>query len=63
MALFFFNQIEFLEMFDGMGIFWFHILLRLAGGRLEFVKQAFGVFSKLSSSGLAISMTNPIVQN
>jgi hypothetical protein len=34
-----------------------------ARGWLEFVTQAFGGSPKLSSSGLAISMTNPIVQN
>ena len=41
----------------------FSFLLRFAGGRLEFVTQAFGGSQKLSSSGLAISMTNLIVQN
>ena len=56
-------HIEFPAMFDGMFISGFHILLRFAGGQLEFVKKAFGRSSKLSSSGLAISMTNPIVQN
>ena len=35
----------------------------ITGGRLEFVMQAFGGFPKLSSCGLAISVTNPIVQN
>ena len=37
--------------------------LRFAGGRLELVTQAFGGSPKLSSRGLSISMTNPIVQN
>ena len=32
--------------------------LRFAGGRLEFVMQVFGDSPKLSSSGLAITMTN-----
>ena len=32
----------------------------ISRGRLEFVTQAFGGSPKLSSSGLAISMTNPI---
>ena len=41
----------------------FHFPLRFAKGRLEFVTQAFGGSPKLSSSGLAISMTNLIVQN
>ena len=33
------------------------------GGRLEFVARILGGSPKLSSSGLAISMTNLIVQN
>ena len=37
--------------------------LRSVGGRLEFVTQILGGSPKLSSSGLAISMTNLIVQN
>ena len=37
--------------------------LRFAGGRFEFVTQAFGDSLKLTSSGLAVSMTNPVVQN
>ena len=32
----------------------FSFLLRFAGGRLEFVTQAFGDSPKLSSSGLAV---------
>ena len=50
-----------LEQTDGRSGFSFP--LRFAGGRLEFVTQAFRGSPKLSSSGLAISMTNQIVQN
>jgi hypothetical protein len=37
--------------------------LRIVGGQLEFVARILGGYPKLSSSGLAISMTNLIVQN
>ena len=37
--------------------------LRSVGGRLEFVTQLLGGSLKLSSSGLAISITNLIVRN
>ena len=41
----------------------FHFPLRSVGGPLEFVTRLLGDSLKLSSSGLAISMTNLIVQN
>ena len=41
----------------------FPFALRFAGGRFEFFTQAFGDSPKISSSGLAVSMTNPVVQN
>ena len=41
----------------------FLFLRGFAGGWLEFVTQAFGGSLKLSSSGLAIPMTNPVVQS
>ena len=40
------------------GICGFPFPLGFAGGRLEFVMQVFGDSPKLSSSGLAITMTN-----
>ena len=47
---------QYFEQTDGRSVFPFP--LRFADGRLEFVPQVFGDSLKLSSSGLAITMTN-----
>ena len=42
---------------------WVSFSLEVCRGWLEFITQAFGGSPKLSSSGLAIPMTNLVVQN